>query len=209
MTFPRVFSSRTAWLLCAALGVLIWGTVGCTALREVANLRKVQFEIDRVSQGQLAGIELSRLRSYEDLGTQEALRLGTALAQGTLPLSFTLHVRASNPSSNDVNARLTEMDWTLLLEEKETVSGTVEQEVVLSPGEPTDVPFDIELDLVRFFDENLRDFVNLAAALRGDRPPQSLKLKVLPTVTTKYGRIEYPSPITVVSRDVGREDEQR
>jgi len=176
---------------------------GCTAFREVANLRKVQFSINRVAQPRLAGIDLSEAQSYDDLRATDVLRLGSALSNGTLPLSFTLHLDAENPSSNSVNARLTQMDWTLLLEDKETVSGRFEREVVLAPGEPTDVPFDVELDLVRFFDDNLQGLVDLAAAISGDAPPQTLKLRVQPTVNTRLGPFQYPSPITVVSKSVG------
>ncbi len=195
--------SRSSWALILAFGLLLPVLTGCTAVREVANLRKVQFAIDRVAQSRLAGVDLSRVQSYEDLRATDVLRLGSALSNGTLPLSFTLHLDAENPSSNSVNARLTQMDWTLLLEDKETVSGRFDQEVVLPPGEPKDVSFDVELDLVRFFEDNLQGLVDLAAAIRGDAPPQTLKLRVQPTVNTRLGPFQYPSPITVVSKDVG------
>jgi hypothetical protein len=130
-------------------------------------------------------------------------RLGASLSQRDLPLSFTLHVEAENPADNSVNARLTEMDWTLLLDEKETISGVSDREVVLPPGTPKDVPVDIELDLVEFFDENLRGLVDLAAAVGGEGPPTNVQLRVQPTVRTPLGPMKYPSPITVVSQDVG------
>jgi len=198
-----MFSSPARWALPWALGLLLMAATGCTTFREVANLRKVQFSIDRVVQPRLAGVDLARVQSYDDLRSTDMLRLGSALSNGTLPLSFTLQLDAENPSSNSVNARLTQMDWTLLLEDKETVSGRFEREVVLPPGEPTDVPFDVELDLVRFFDDNLQGLVDLAAAISGDAPPQTLKLRVQPTVDTRLGPLQYPSPITVVSRSVG------
>jgi hypothetical protein len=99
------------------------------------------------------------------------------------------------------------MDWTLILEEKETVSGRFGREVVLPPGEPKDVSLQVELDLVRFFDDNLQGLVNLASAISGDAPPQTIKLRVQPTVNTTYGPVRYPSPITVVSKDVGGTDQ--
>jgi len=65
------------------------------------------------------------------------------------------------------------------------------------------VPVDVEVDLVRFFDDNLQGLVDLAAAIDGDAPPQTLKLRVQPTVDTRLGPLQYPSPITVVSKNVG------
>lgn len=190
----------------AGLGLIGLLSVGaCTTLREVANLSKVDFQIDRVSEARLAGVNVQRVRSFEDLSTRDVLRLGASLSEDTLPLSFTLHVEATNPASNDVDARLARMDWTLLLEDQETLSGTFDREVVLSPGEPTGIPIGLELDLVRFFDDNLQGLVDLALAVGGDGPPQNVKLRVQPTINTRLGPIRYPSPITVVSEDVGQQ----
>ena len=200
--------SRSHWGLLLAVALLAGSVAGCATLREVSNLRKVNFQIDRVSQAQLAGVQVTNLQSYEDLGATDVLRLGSALSGGELPLTFNLHLQATNPESNTVDARLTQMDWTLLLEDKETVSGQFKQEVVLSPGEPTDIPFQIELDLVRFFDDNLKGLVNLAASISGDAPPQTIKLRVQPTVNTRFGPFQYPSPITVVSKEVGGSNQQ-
>jgi len=202
-------SSRSGW--CVVLSVVLLGGSlgGCTAFREVANLRKVQFTIDRVSGARLAGIDLKKFESYEDLRGTDILRLGSSLSEGELPLAFTLHLEATNPETNDVNARLTEMDWTLLLEDKETVSGRFQREVVLPPGTPKDIGIGLELNLVRFFDENLRGLVNLASAIAHDAPPQTLKLRVQPTIQTDFGRVKYPSPITVVRREVGQSDRQQ
>jgi hypothetical protein len=201
-------TTQPYWGVLLALSLLGLSLAGCTTLREVSNLRKVNFRIDRVSQAQLAGVEIANIQSYEDLGARNILRLGSALSNGELPLSFDLHLQATNPESNSVNARLTQMDWTLLLEDKETVSGLFNQEVVLPPGEPKDVAFRIELDLVRFFDENLRSLVNLASAISGDAPPQAIQLRVQPTVNTPFGPFQYPSPITVASKDVGGSNQQ-
>lgn len=188
------------------LGVSLFATSGCTAVREVSNLRDVDFQIDRVTQGRLSGVELEDIESYRDLSVSDIARLSASLADGEMPLSFVLHLEAINPEDNDVNARLTEMDWTLLLEDEETVSGTFDREITLKPGEPQDVPIDIELDLVRFFDDNLRGLVELASAVGGEGPPQNLKVQVQPTIQTRLGPIRYPSPITVASRDVGEDD---
>ena len=198
-----MFSVRSSWCVVPVVGLLFLAVTSCTALREVSNLRKVQFAIDRVSESRLAGVDVSRLQSYEDLRSTDVLRLGAALSEGELPFAFTLHLQATNPSSNDVDARLTEMDWTLFLQDQETVSGRFEQEVVLPPGDPTDLAFRMELDLVRFFDDNLRGLVNLASAIKGDAPPQTIKLKVQPTVATSLGPVQYPSSITVVSKEFG------
>lgn len=197
--------SRNQQLVLLLVGLLFLAVYGCAALRETANLRNVQFKIENLSDTELAGVDVDGLQSYEDLSSRDLIRLGAAVSEGTLPLSFVLHLKATNPSTNDENARLTKMEWTLLLDETETVSGTYDDEVLLRPGEPTTVPVQIQLDLVRFFDENLREFVDLVSALTGDGPPQGVKVKVRPTINTRFGPFTYPSPITVVSEEVGDE----
>lgn len=176
----------------------------CQTLREVSNLKDVRFRIERASNPQLAGISLDRVQSYNDLGGVHLARLGASLADGTLPFSFTLRLEATNPESNRLNARLTQMDWTLLLQERETISGTFDREITLPPGEPTGVPVDVKLDLVEFFGDNLRQLVGLATAVGGEGPPTNVKLKVQPTIQTRLGPMRYPSPITVVSEDLGK-----
>lgn len=190
-------------LLYVAIIVVVFG--GCQTLREVAQLRNVQFRIDRVNDARLAGIDLRTLRSYEDLEPLQVARLASKVSNGELPLDFTLHLAARNPSKNGVDARLTQMDWTLLLDDKETISGTTERTFVLPPGEPTDVPVDMSLNLIDFFDDNLRQLIELAAAFGEDRPPKTLKLEVQPTVKTPLGPMTYPKPITVARQEVGRD----
>jgi len=186
-----------------AVVLLVGGLVSCQSLREVANLKDVRFRIDRATDARLAGVRLEEVQSYEDLGGADVARLAAAVSRGEVPFSFRLQVEAENPSSNGVNARLTKMDWTLLLDERETISGIFEREVVLPPGTPKEVPVDVKLDLVEFFDENLQGLVDLATAVGGDGPPSKVQLRVQPTVRTPFGQMKYPNPITVVSKDVG------
>lgn len=177
---------------------------GCQTLREIAALRDVAFAIDRVTDARLAGVDVQRLRSYEDLSLTEVARLGRAVAQKEFPLDFQLHLRAENPPENSVQARLVRMDWTLLLDEKETISGVFDQNIVLPPGEPTDIPITISLNLVDFFEDGARDLVNLALAVTGQGgEPSRIKLQARPTIDTPIGPIQYPNPITIVSRQVG------
>lgn len=184
-----------------SLLALVWS--GCQTLREVSQLRNVNFSIDRVADARLAGIDVNKFRNYEDIGARDMLRLSAAIADGEMPLEFTLHLDAQNPAENNVDARLTQMDWTLLLEDKETIAGVFDREVVLPSGETTDIPIEMDLDLVRFFDDNLRELVNLALAIDGDGEATNVKLRARPTIKTVLGPIQYPGEITVVDKSVG------
>ncbi len=175
----------------------------CTALQEIANLRNVDFAIENVTGTTLAGINVQDVRSFEDLGGVQAARLGVALARGEMPLSFTLNLGASNPAENAVNARLVKLDWTLLLDDTETISGIFNDERVIAPGTEVLLPISMELDLIRFFGSNLEDIVELAAAIAGEGSKE-IALRARPTVTTPIGPITYPSEITIVSERIGQ-----
>lgn len=187
-----------------ALFLLAASVTGCQALRELTALRHVEFMIDRVEDPELVGLELDRVRSYEDLSAQDALRVGRSLSAGEMPFDFTLVVGAENPEDNPVQARMVAMDWTLLLDEEETISGRLEEEVELPPGEPRDVPVPISLDLMDFFDRNAEALFDLALAVAGrEGEPRRVELQATPTVDTAVGPIRYPNPIIIASQEVG------
>ncbi len=188
-------------LLCLLLAVV---TSGCTTLKEIANLRNVQFNINALSGLELAGIDLMRVKGYEDLSAMDVVRVGAAVSRNELPVEFVLDVMAANPEENGVQARMVRMDWTLLLEDVETISGVFDDEVVIPSGDTRQFPIAIRLDLIQFFDRNAPDLVELALSLAGENgEAKNVKLRAIPTIRTALGEIRYPEPITIVSADLG------
>jgi hypothetical protein len=176
----------------------------CATLQQIAALRSVDFTIDRVSNVRLAGVDMSGVSSYRDLGITDVGRLTLAVAQGELPMDFRLHLTAQNPADNGADARLVRMDWTLLLQGRETISGTFADETLLPRGRATDVPISMSVDLVDFFTGSAQDLIELALSLSGQGgSPREVTLRATPVVDTALGSIRYPQPITIVSREVG------
>jgi hypothetical protein len=139
------------------------------------------------------------------VGASEHARLAAALTQGDVPLEFLLHNSARNPESNSVDARLLALDWTLLLEDRETVSGRLERSLLLPRGQAVDVPLDVRLDLEDFVEGGARDLLDLALSLAGaGGEPRKIALRATPTIDTALGPIRYPSPITIVNVQTGR-----
>ena len=199
------------WGAAALAGMFLLSAVaalpGCRALRQVANLRQVDFAIDDVERAQLAGIRLDDVRDPDDVNFRDLGRLGTALAQGELPMEFTLMLGAENPSANGRTARLVGMDWTLLLEDRETISGTFNENVRLPAGQVTTVPIEMRLDLLDFFDRGGRDLLELALNVAGiGGEPKDVRLRARPRIDTPVGPIEYPRPITIDVGEVGDDD---
>lgn len=176
---------------------------GCESLGALAALQRVEMSFDRVSDGELAGVDLARYRSFSEIPPQDLLRIGLAYRQGELPLSFTAHVGARNPESNAVTARLERLGWTLRLNGREALNGIVDQPVVLPAGQRVDVPISVRVDLLDLYSDNRDDLVQLAMRLLGQGgDPQNVELSVRPTISTPLGPIQYPGDIVLTRRDV-------
>lgn len=189
----------------ALSALLLLGASSCATLRQFAALSSVEFSLDRVSDLRLAGIDLRRIGSFDDLGFSDAAQLALAVSRQELPLDFSLHLLAENPADNSTDARLIRMDWTLLLQDRETLSGVFEGDVLLPPGKPTGVPITISLNLVEFFEGSAQDMLELALSLAGaGGEPKELALRATPVIDTPLGPMRYSQPITILSREVGR-----
>lgn len=178
-----------------ALGLLL--IPGCATLQSLAALSQVRFDLDGVSGLRLAGVDLDRVRGFDELSLADAGRIGTAVVNRRLPLEATLQVAAQNPDENP-EARLLALDWTLFLRDRQTVSGGLDQELLLPAGARTPVPVRVSLDLMEFFDGSSRDMVDLALSLVGaGSEPVEVRLEAVPTVQTAVGPIRYPRPLTL------------
>ena len=179
------------------------GAAGCSAIQQLTALRSVDFSLAGVSDGVLAGIALDEIGSWRDLSLIDAGRLAVAVTEGNLPMQFNVLVQADNPVDNPT-ARMTRMDWTVLLEEREALSGAVTEEVVLPSGEPTMIPIAVSVNLIDFFEGNAQDLFELALSLSGrGGAPKQVAVRASPVITTPLGAIRYPRPITIVDRQVG------
>ncbi len=184
-------------LVAPVLLVLALAAPGCATLGRLVQVPRVQFHIDRVTDGALAGVAIDRLRRRADLRPTDFLRVADAVRRGRVPLTFDLHVGAVNESENRYDLHLERLEWTLLLEERETVRGVFEQPIVLDASRTTDIPIAIELDLLRFFDEGTSDLVDLALRAAGGGRATSVKLRARPTVRTPLGSLRFPNEITI------------
>ena len=199
MMRPHVAALGRLLLLVAFAGM----TANCATLSQVAALRQVEFRLDRASGASLAGVALEGKDSYSDLGAVELARLVAAVTTKTVPLTMTVHVEGTNPASNNVTARLLEMDWTLFVDDVETVSGSLDRQFQFAPGQPTDVPIAVELDLWDFFGGRAEDLFDIALGASGAGWRKlDLALRATPTIDTPLGPIRYPTPITIVHKEV-------
>ena len=197
----RSLVRRYPWRAAAALVLVL---AGCATMRGLLALKQVDFEVDRVATVRLAGVNLDQIRSPSDVGVLDAARLAAAVARHQVPLVFDLHILGRNPADNNTTARLVRMTWTLALNGRETISGTIDTAYTFAPGVPTDVRVPISLDLWQFFQSSASDALNIALGLAGlGSRPTEISVRAVPTIDTPLGAIQYPTPITIVRRTVG------
>jgi len=187
------------------LAALATALAGCTTLSRLTALKRVDFSIAGVQDGRLAGVDLRRIANYEDLNVVEIGRIALAVSRRDVPLDLTVLVRADNPADNRTAATMVKLQWTLLLDDRETVSGVLDTTVTMPPGQTAYIPLPMRVNLRQFFDGPAQSLVNLAASVAGvSSRPTKIAIRAVPTIHTALGDITYPNPITIVSRTVGR-----
>lgn len=186
---------------------------GCSSLKSISdaltNLGKLQFKLNNVTNMRVNGVDISRVSSKSGLGVADAARLAQVVAQGRLPVDFTLNVLALNPNNGTGGTQptslfLRKLDWTLVVDDRTTINGVVNQRLEIpGNGQSTTIPLTMSLDLMQFFrDKGFEDLANLAFALGGANGSASrLKLSAKVTVETPLGMYEYPNAITIIDRE--------
>ena len=139
---------------------------GCATLQQLVALEHVDFSLAGLARVELGGIDVTEVRSAEDIGVMDGLSLAGQVRDGTLPLALTIDVRADNPESN-ADARMVRMDWTLFLDARETISGRVADEVAIPSGETATFPVQAELDLLEFFEGGATELVEVVQSVAG------------------------------------------
>ncbi len=181
---------------------------GCDILdqaRQVAMLSKCEFKLSSVDQLQLAGVNIQHINKLTDLNIMDAAKITTAAMGSSLPLNFTLNVEAKNP--NSATAGMTKLDWILLIDDIEMVSGVNNQRVQIPANGGTAIlPLTIGIDLKQALKGRSADAIanfglNLAGA--GNKPTR-ITLKAKPTIMVGSQSIAYPGYLTVQNEFTSR-----
>lgn len=182
---------------------------GCSALKQIQDaavaLSKLQFKLEGVEPGTLAGVDLNKADDPGSLSALDAARLAEAYASKSWPLVFDLDVAARNPNDTGSGAAVLEaLDWTLFLDGRETVTGGIPEPLTIPGGGETRVfPVRVSLDLYRYFsDRGFDDLLNLALAVAGQEGTASrVTLTAVPTVKIGGVPVRYPGSVRIVDRE--------
>lgn len=168
-------------------------------VQQMATLAKCEFRLSSVDQLRLAGVNIQQVKQLSDLKVMDAAKITTAaISGGSLPLNFTLNVEAKNP--NSAIAGLNRLEWTLLIDDIEMVSGVNDNRVQIpANGGTAVIPLTIGVDLKQALKGKSADAIanfglNLAGA--GNKPTR-ITLKAKPYISVGSQTIAYPGYLTV------------
>ena len=185
---------------------MVFVLASCSVYETFVNLTRLKFKLDKVSNFELNGVNLSNKKAISDFSPQEILNISGMFATGKFPVSFVLNVDAKNPNDGtggykSTDATIQSFPWRLLIDDKETISGNISQPIsVPGTGEVTIIPITIQMDLIEFFqNEGYQSLINLALTLGGENGSTSkLTLYADPVVKTPLGNISYPGEVKIV-----------
>ena len=182
----------------------------CGVYNSIMNLSKLKFKLGNVENFKVGNVSINGKSQLKDFGAMEVLKLTSQVVSGNFPVTFTVNVLAQNPNKSSGSAgssfsdlTLDSFPWTLYINDKQTISGNISSPInVPAVEDATIIPIELKLDMLEFFKgEGLNNLLDLALSLGGQKG-SSAKLKIVaePVLGTPLGKLNYPSPITIIDK---------
>ncbi len=183
--------------------------ISCSVYQTIVNVSRLKFKLGTVNNFSINGVSIEGKTSVKDFNPYEILKITSAFANKTFPISFLLNVEAKNPNDGTggyprTDIALKSFPWSLYIDDKVTISGNIDNSVSIpGTGEITEIPIRVNIDLVKFFkDKDYDQLINLAFAISGNKSYSSkITLYAQPTVSTSIGDITYPDKLKIVSKE--------
>jgi LEA14-like dessication related protein len=170
----------------------------CNFLKDISTLGKCEFRVTTLEDPEIAGVDVSQVRSFTDLNFVDMGIISSSLLTGDLPLSFTLNVEVRNP--NPAMAALNRLEYLAFIDDVEVAQGHLDRRIEIpANGGVSTIPLRLSTDLIDILKKDSRQALvnfglNLADA--GNRPTR-VSIKVKPTILVGAMEINYPGYFTV------------
>ena len=170
----------------------------CNFLKEITALGKCEFRMTTLENPEIAGVDVSQIRSLADLNFVDMGIISASILTGDLPLSFILNVEVRNP--NPAMAALNRLEYIAFIDDVQVAGGSLDRRIEIpSNGGVSTIPLRMNIDLIDILKKDSRQTLvnfglNLADA--GNRPTR-VSLKVKPTILVGSMEINYPGYFTV------------
>ncbi|MBK9290561.1 MAG: LEA type 2 family protein [Bacteroidetes bacterium] len=173
----------------------------CSVIDQIAQtqaLKQCTFDIKGLDKINLAGIELRQGMKRSDLTAPQVIQLTGAFFNNELPLTFNVLLNIDNP--NDRQAMMSRMDYSVILDGREMLSGRLDDSFSIPAKGNTVVPVTVQADLLKLFSGQQADaLANLAFRLTGNQGthPVELQVKIKPYIEVGLRQVAYPGFMTL------------
>ncbi|MCL5029940.1 MAG: hypothetical protein M1480_13085 [Bacteroidetes bacterium] len=189
--------------------IIVFSNISCSVYKTIVNVSRLKFKLGTVNNLSINGVSLEGKTNIKDFSPFEILRITSAFANKSFPVSFLVNVEAKNPNDGTSGYPRTDIElksfpWNLYIDDKETIGGNINNSVSIpGTGEITIIPIRVDIDLLRFFkDKDYDQLINLAFAISGDKSHASkIALYAQPTVSTSIGDVTYPGKLKIISKE--------
>ncbi|MFD2245507.1 hypothetical protein [Pontibacter ruber] len=180
--------------------LLVLATFSCKQAQDIKAFTEAKYSLQGVSDVKVNDIDVEeRLQAQQGLSFGERDSLLAAVTSNSLQVSSTLalHVELQD-SVEDRSLTVTKLEWLLLVDEEEALTGTINETIVLQEGLNT-IPIKTPVGIA--VSENQQNYAGLNRLIslvsKKSDIRQHITLKIKPTIQTPVGAIESPRFITV------------
>ncbi|MFT4032015.1 MAG: hypothetical protein QM669_06315 [Siphonobacter sp.] len=189
-------------LIFCSLLITVFTLTRCGVNKQIAEaktLGECKYNIVSADSIYLAGIDIRQFRTFEALNPLRYPQLSAGLLQRNVPLDAHINLDIANPTSR--MAAINQLEYRILLTNKELANGFINQRIVVEPGAHTRVPVKLSTNAFQLLsDAATRDaFIQLVQNLAGNNSvkPSKLTIKIKPTLAIGNKQVNYPGYITI------------
>lgn len=161
---------------------------GC-GLAQLINLINCKFNLANISDISWAGINLSNIKSVNDLQWSDLQKALVAIKNKDFRIGCNVNVNAKNETEKP--AKLCAFDYDLLLEGSSIAQGSsTDRTTIINPHTTTRIAVPLSMDLVQIFrNGDTKNVINLARNMTdyGNGKESNVKVKFTPYINTVNG----------------------
>jgi len=168
----------------------------------------LEFEIINTENYNLSGADINNFASVKDMNLIDGTKILQGFTNKKLDLTFRINLQATNPNTTkgkklSARATISKLSYSILLEGKRTVSGSIEEKFeVPEGGGSVIIPINAKINLMQFFGgSSYKELINLVLSIGGAKKSgKKVELIINPTIESPIGDLS-PGNIKVFEKE--------
>ncbi len=121
-------------------------------MSEAERFAQCTFSISNAQLVNIAGVDITKIKSQDDIDIGEMITIGGAIAKGELPATLTVNIQAYNPDTK--NAAISGLDWEVFMKDTKYAGGKIDKRIDVLAGQSTMFPLNVHFDLLKILSSN-------------------------------------------------------